>query len=83
MNLDRSLILTELPTGATARVVSVDGGRDVRMRCLALGLRVGAEVTVSHSRGHGRGRGLVIACDGSRVALGPEMARHLVVEETG
>ena len=79
MNSEDHIPLTAIPAGAMARIVQIDGGRRMTRRCLALGLRVGAEVTVSHARGHG----VVVACDGNRVALGREMARHVLAELVG
>jgi Fe2+ transport system protein FeoA len=49
------------------------------MRLMSLGLRVGAEVTVTHARGGG----VVVASEAGRVAIGPELARHIRVEEIG
>ncbi|MCP3991595.1 MAG: ferrous iron transport protein A [Actinomycetia bacterium] len=59
-----------------ARIVEIRAGNRMTRRCLALGLRVGAELTVSHKRG----RGVVAASDGNRVALGADTAERLLVE---
>ena len=65
------------PVGAAFRVVGIDGGRRRVMRLLSLGVRTGAEVTVTQARGGG----VVVACETGRIAIGPEMARHIHVEE--
>lgn len=65
------------PVGAVLRLVGVDGGRHRTMRLLALGLRSGTTVMVTH----GRGRGVVVASDTGRIAIGREMARQIRVEE--
>ncbi len=68
--------LAELDGGVRARIVEIRAGNRMTRRCLALGLRVGAELTVSHKRG----RGVLVASDGNRVALGADMAERLLVE---
>lgn len=65
------------PVGSAVRLVRVNGGRERSRRLMDLGLRVGQTVMVTHVRG----RGLVVACDAGRVAVGHEMARHIAVEE--
>ncbi len=72
----RPTSLAELDTGVRARIVEINAGSPMARRCLALGLRVGTEVTVSHRRG----RGVVVASNGNRVALGGDMAARLLVE---
>lgn len=72
----RALPLAELEPGRPARIVGIEGGRDLRRRCLALGLRPGAEIAISQSRRHG----VVIGSDNTRVALGEGMAERLLVE---
>lgn len=68
--------LAELEPGLPARIVRIEGGRSMRRRCLALGLRPGAEISISQSRRHG----VVIGADNTRVALGEGMAERLWVE---
>jgi|GEM_PF-509752 len=68
--------LTQLPVGGHARIVKVDGGRLLLRRLLSLGLRVGAEVDLVQRRG----RGVVVASQGSRVALGAGVADKLWVQ---
>jgi ferrous iron transport protein A len=70
--------LLDLAVGATARITNIGGDRAMTRRVLALGLRQGAEVTVTQIRG--RGGGLVVACGGTRVALGAEMVRNIRIE---
>jgi ferrous iron transport protein A len=68
--------LADLEPGARARIVRISGGLDMRRRCLALGLRPGAEISISQSRRHG----VVVGADNTRVALGEGMAGRLLVE---
>jgi ferrous iron transport protein A len=67
--------LSSLPVGARARIAAIDGGRNLTRRLLALGLRVGSEVQLLHHRG----RGVVIASAGNRIALGGGVAEKLRV----
>lgn len=64
------------PVGAVLRLVAVEGEPSRTMRLLGLGLRAGSTVVVTHVRG----RGVVVASTAGRVAIGPEMARHIRVE---
>ena len=67
------------PVGAVLRLAGIDGGPRRTMRLLGLGLRTGSTVMVTHVRG----RGVVVASDTGRIAVGPELARHIRVEEVG
>ncbi len=71
-----SQTLIETPVGQKVRVVSIDGGRQLVRRLLSLGLSVGAEIEVLHHRG----RGVVVARQGNRVALGKGIAEKLRAE---
>ncbi len=68
--------LCDLHPGEIGRIVEIAGGRTLKRRCLALGLRVGSEVTTTQNLGHG----IVVTCAGSRVALGRGMAAKLWIE---
>jgi ferrous iron transport protein A len=72
----RAVSLAELEPGRSARIVDIEGGREMRRRCLALGLRPGTEIAISQSRRHG----VVIGSDNTRVALGEGMAERVRVE---
>ena len=67
--------LALLPVGGHARIERVEGGRLMTRRLLSLGLRVGSEVDIVQHRG----RGVVVASQGSRVALGAGVADKLLV----
>jgi ferrous iron transport protein A len=68
--------LTALPTGASARIAEIRGGRALTHKLFGLGLRVGSQVCVLHHRG----RGLVLSSAETRVAIGGGVADHLWVE---
>jgi ferrous iron transport protein A len=71
--------LPALPPGIAARIAEVRGGRGFARRLLGLGLRVGSEVRVLHHRG----RGLVLSCGDTRIALGGGIADKLWVDRPG
>jgi ferrous iron transport protein A len=67
--------LARLPVGTHARIEKMDGGRQMIRRLLSLGLRIGSEVEVIQHRG----RGVVVASYGIRVALGGGVAEKLLM----
>ena len=67
--------LVTLPVGSRARIEQMVGGRQMTRRLLGLGLRVGSELQVLQQRG----RGVVVASHGVRVALGGGVAEKLLV----
>lgn len=68
--------LSSLAIGADARIVEIDGGRQLIRRLLSLGLRVGSEVRILHRRG----RGVVLFNAQNRVALGAGIAAKILME---
>jgi ferrous iron transport protein A len=66
--------LALLPVGRQARIEQLQGGRQLARRLLSLGLRVGSQIEVVQHRG----RGVVVACQGVRVALGGGVAEKLL-----
>ena len=75
-NLEPTTSLLELKTGRSGRIASIEGGKQMVMRMLSLGLRVGTVVNMLNHRG----KSVVIQNAGTRVALGPGMAEKLLVE---
>lgn len=74
---ERKVISLNLaPPGKRVKLVSIQGGRQMVRRLLALGLSVGSELDVLHHRGHG----VVVARDGNRVALGGGVAERVLAE---
>ena len=68
-----SRTLSDTPVGQKVRLVAISGGKRLTRRLLALGLTVGSELEVLHHRG----RGVVVAKQGNRVALGKGIAEKL------
>ena len=65
--------LSETPVGQKVRLIAIDGGRQLTRRLLSLGLSLGSEIEIVHRRG----RGVVVAKQGNRVALGSGIAEKL------
>ncbi|MES9863072.1 MAG: FeoA family protein [Candidatus Thiodiazotropha sp. LLP2] len=72
---DELVKLSGLPVGGRACIKRVLGGRLLVHRLLGLGLRVGSEIEILQRRGSG----VVVACQGSRVALGAGVAEKLLM----
>jgi ferrous iron transport protein A len=70
--------LSNIETGTTVRVVRLDGGEGFRDKVISLGVIPGKTLRVqSYSR---RGP-LVVQLEGSRVAIGRELAERILVTE--
>ena len=69
------LSLDSAPIGSRCRIVGVQGGHNLHRRLMALGLRVGSEVEILHHRG----RGVVVASAGNRIALGGGVCEKLLI----
>lgn len=71
------ILLTELKEGESARIVEIIGGRGVRQKLDALGIRVGVKVKkVSSLMWRGP---IVIMAENTQVAIGWGMAQKIVV----
>jgi ferrous iron transport protein A len=70
--------LGQLPIGGHARIIKINANRFIVRRLLGLGLRVGSEISVLHHRG----KGVVIAIEGNRIALGDWVTDMLQIEPT-
>jgi len=69
--------LCDLPSGCHARVLAIHGGKELHRKLLALGLRVGSEITLLQHRN----RGVVVATHaGTRLALGSGIAEKLLMQ---
>ena len=72
----QTIRLTQLPLGVDAQICAIHGGRNMTRRLLSLGLRVGSRIRVSQQRG----KGVVVACQGNRVALGGGVAERIMMQ---
>jgi len=72
------MTLEQLHPGQLARILAIEGGRDLRRRLGQMGIHPGDTVSVSR---HGAFRGpLLISIHNSRVAIGRGIARRIRVE---
>ncbi len=69
-------MLSTVPVGKKVRLISIQGGRKLTRRLIALGITQGNELEVLHHRSGG----VVVGKDGNRVALGAGVADKLVIE---
>lgn len=74
----RIMPLTIVPRGKEVTLITVYGGRSIRMRLHSMGLIPGVKLRVLNNNGAGP---LMIAVMESRVALGWGMAHKIMVEE--
>ena len=72
-----SKTLVDLSTGASGVVTRLRGGKDFAARVIALGLTIGAEVTVLQNYGRGP---VIVTVRGARVALGRGEAQKIQVD---
>ena len=71
-----SVALDQLKIGERAKIIGINGGRNMIRRLLGLGLTVGTEIDVVQRRG----RAVVVGKSGNRVAIGGSVSRHLLVQ---
>lgn len=68
--------LKQLAIGNKAKITKIKANRFIVRRLLGLGLRVGSVISVLHHRG----KGVVIAAGGNRIALGEGVTEKLQIE---
>ena len=68
-----TIALDRLEVGNDAKIAEIRGDRTLTRQLLGLGIRVGSIIRIMQQRG----QGVVIACDGNRVALGGSVAQRL------
>jgi ferrous iron transport protein A len=76
MEYQELVSLVDLPEGSQARIEKLNGGRQLSRRLLGLGLRVGTVIDVVQHRG----RGVVVANQNARVALGAGVAEKILLQ---
>ncbi len=68
--------LGQLPIGGRAKIIKINANRFIVRRLLGLGLRIGSEISLLHHRG----KGVVVAIEGNRIALGDGVVEKLHIE---
>lgn len=71
--------VSQLKTGQSARVRSIDGDRHTSQRISVLGIRPGVDLRVVHGPGS---RGAVVQVGGARIALDQNVTQIIWVEPT-
>lgn len=70
-------LLADLPKGSSAVYLGINAGREAAGRLTSLGFTPGARIVVIQNYGRGP---LVVSVRGTRVALGREEARHILIQ---
>lgn len=76
-DLKKTLSLDGMKKGEQAVLFSVNGGRGIVSRLGSLGFTPGAALEMTQNYGHGP---LVVTIRGTRVALGRQEARKIIVQ---
>lgn len=79
-DLKKTLSLDGMKKGEQAVLLSVNGGRGIVSRLSSLGFTPGAALEMTQNYGRGP---LVVTIRGSRVALGRQEARKIIVQREG
>lgn len=74
----QSVALNHSPQGFEGVIQRIEGGPTLQRKLMSLGLRKGQSLRVLQRRN----RGLVVASQGSRIALGPDVAAHIFVHSS-
>jgi len=69
--------LTKIKEGLKAKLLTIEGGRQMRTRLAALGLLPGTEIEVIQNSGKGP---FVVSVRGSRIVIGRGMASRVQVD---
>lgn len=71
---DGQTALSSVPVGQRVLIEKITGGKSMTRRLLGLGLRTGSIIEVRQQRG----RGVVVVCQGNRIALGSNVADQIM-----
>ena len=71
----QSVDLNHSPQGFEGIIQRIEGGAKLQRKLMSLGLRKGQSLRVLQRRN----RGVVVASQGSRIALGPDVAARVFV----
>lgn len=77
---EKSLSLTKVSAGKIVTLMTITGGKEMRMRLTDMGLKEGIKLKLLHSHRNGP---CVILVENTRLVLGYGMARQIMVREGG
>jgi ferrous iron transport protein A len=69
--------LDELPTGSSAVIMNLSGGKHISSRLASIGMTIGSEVQILQNYHHGP---IILSVRGVRLALGRGEAKKIEVE---
>ena len=78
--MNNACSLSELKTGRTAVIRSLQGGHTFRSRLAALGFTPGAEIKMVQNMGHGP---MIVTLRDARIALGRGEAGNVLITSLG
>ena len=74
--IESQTALNQLAVDKLALISEIRVDRQTARRLIGLGIRIGSRITVTQQRA----KGVVVACDGNRVALGGAVASKLFTQ---
>jgi len=75
---NRNLPLSAVSAGKEVTLISISGGKGLKIKLIGMGLKEGMRIRVLHTRGFGR---CVILAGNTRLAIGRGMAQKILVRE--
>ncbi len=77
-NVSNMMNLNQPDAGFEGKICRIDGDKALKKKLMSLGLRKGQPVSILHQR-H---KGVVVLSNGSRVALGADIAARVFLQES-
>lgn len=74
--MQQQLNLNQPPTGFRGLIIRIDGEKNLKRKLMSLGLRKGQEISIMHQRHNG----VVVLSNGSRVAVGANIAARIYLQ---
>ncbi len=74
--MSQTINLNSPQTGFHGLIAHIEGDKALKRKLMSLGLRKGQEISVLHQRRNG----VVVLSNGSRVALGANIAAHIFLQ---
>ena len=74
--MTQTINLNQPETGFEGLITFIDGDKDLKKKLMSLGIRKGQQISVLHQRHNG----VVVLSNGSRVALGANIAEKVFIQ---
>jgi Fe2+ transport system protein FeoA len=75
--MSQSIKLNQTSVGFLGLITSIDGDQSLKRKLMSLGLRQGQQVSILHHRKNG----VVVSSNGSRIALGDNVAAKIYIQQ--